>query len=96
MSEAVASEICSVAERRKLAAATAVADVQALVFEALRETGILLQPVMPGKAGELLDALGVPEGQRVLKDAEFGKPGVGEVRAGVRLFEVGPEVLRSA
>ncbi|KAI0650852.1 tRNA synthetases class I (M)-domain-containing protein [Trametes meyenii] len=64
------------------------ADVQALVFEALRECGILLQPFMPEKAALLLDSLGVSEGQRTIADAAFGKPGIGDVRPGVRLFDV--------
>ncbi|KAH9854937.1 tRNA synthetases class I (M)-domain-containing protein [Lenzites betulinus] len=64
------------------------ADVQALVFETLRVCGILLQPFMPGKATLLLDSLAVPEAQRTLSDAAFGKPGVGQPRPGVRLFEV--------
>ena len=64
------------------------ADVQALVFETLRQTGILLQPVMPEKTALLLDALGVPAAQRTLADAAFGRPGLGVVRPGVRLFDV--------
>lgn len=40
-------------------------------YEALRICGILAQPVMPGKAGELLDRLGVPEAERGWKDATW-------------------------
>ncbi|KAI0677666.1 tRNA synthetases class I (M)-domain-containing protein [Trametes maxima] len=68
--------------------ASVAADVQTLVLEVLRECGILLQPFMPEKAALLLDSLGVPEGQRTIADAAFGKPGVGDVRPGVRLFDV--------
>lgn len=69
--------------------ATVAADVQALVFEALRQCAILLQPIMPEKTALLLDSLGVPAARRSLADAAFGKPGLGEVRAGVRLFDLG-------
>ncbi|KAI8982782.1 tRNA synthetases class I (M)-domain-containing protein [Trametes punicea] len=68
--------------------ATVAADVQALVFETLRECGILLQPFMPDKAALLLDSLGVSVDQRTIASAAFGRPGVGDVRPGVRLFEV--------
>ena len=61
---------------------------QMLVFEALRECGILLQPIMPEKATLLLDALGVPATERTLEDAAFGKREVGDVQSGVRLFDV--------
>ncbi|KAI0638599.1 tRNA synthetases class I (M)-domain-containing protein [Trametes polyzona] len=64
------------------------ADVQALVFDTLRACGILLQPFMPEKSALLLDSFGVPEGQRTLADAAFGRPGLGDVRPGVRLFEL--------
>ncbi|OJT09068.1 hypothetical protein TRAPUB_11 [Trametes pubescens] len=64
------------------------ADVQALMFEALRICGILLRPIMPGKAEFLLDSLDVHPTERTLADAEFGKRSVGEVRSGVRLFDM--------
>ncbi|KAI0355421.1 hypothetical protein OH77DRAFT_1454710 [Trametes cingulata] len=64
------------------------AEIQALIFETLRECGILLQPFMPEKAELLLDSLDVPASQRTLADAAFGGPGVGHVRPGVRLFDV--------
>ncbi|KAL7282709.1 hypothetical protein ACG7TL_004183 [Trametes sanguinea] len=67
---------------------TVAADVQALIFETLRQCGILLQPIMPEKTTVLLDALGVPTTQRTLADAAFGRPGVGDVRPGVRLFNM--------
>lgn len=40
--------------------------------ESLRIAGILLQPFMPGKAGELLDRLGVSPLRRALDDARLG------------------------
>jgi methionyl-tRNA synthetase len=49
-----------------------------LAAEALRITGILLQPYMPNKAKDLLDQLGVQEGRRTLAycqpgaDLEYG------------------------
>ncbi|KAI0371503.1 hypothetical protein BV20DRAFT_1016920 [Pilatotrama ljubarskyi] len=64
------------------------AEVQRLVFETLRECGILLQPFMPEKAALLLDSLGIPASQRTLWDAAYGKPGLGDVRPGVRLFDL--------
>lgn len=64
------------------------ADVQALMFEALRICGILLRPIMPSKADFLLDSLDVPSAERTLADADFGKCSVGSVRSGVRLFDV--------
>ena len=40
--------------------------------EALRITGILLQPYMPGKAGALLDMLGVEQTMRSFRHAAAG------------------------
>ncbi|GLB34388.1 putative class-I aminoacyl-tRNA synthetase family protein [Lyophyllum shimeji] len=42
-------------------------------LEVLRVTGVCLQPFMPGVAGRLLDALGVPEGERTWADVEGEK-----------------------
>ena len=64
------------------------ADVQTLMLETLRQCGVLLQPVLPDTAARLLDALGVPAARRSLADAAFGRPGLGEVVPGVRLFDV--------
>ena len=64
------------------------ADVQALVFETLRQTGILLQPVMPEKTALLLDAFGMTTGKSKLEDDAFGRMGIGVVSHGVRLFDV--------
>lgn len=68
--------------------ASVAADVQALVLETLRQSAILLQPIMPGKATLLLDSLGVPAAHRTLVDAALGKAGRGEIRPGVRLFDL--------
>lgn len=51
------------------------AEVQRIVFhvaEALRVSGILLQPYMPTKARQILDILGVEEGKRGFADAVVG------------------------
>jgi methionyl-tRNA synthetase len=40
--------------------------------EAIRITGILLQPYMPNKASELLDMIGVHEARRTFDDALLG------------------------
>lgn len=53
-----------------------------LAAEALRITGILLQPYMPNKAGLLLNQLGVREDRRTLAycqpgaDLDYGTPAV--------------------
>jgi methionyl-tRNA synthetase len=57
-----------------------------LSLEILRVAGICLQPFIPEAARNLLDALGVPEGERTMDFAAVGKGDVGEVR-GVKLFE---------
>ena len=44
----------------------------------------------------VLDTLGVPEGQRALKAAKFGRPGAGLVKVMVRLFGVRAEEPKSA
>ncbi|GAA6063929.1 hypothetical protein JCM10212_004788 [Sporobolomyces blumeae] len=46
-----------------------------LGFETLRIVGILLQPFMPTKANELLDAIGVARGERGWDHVGFGKGG---------------------
>lgn len=43
-----------------------------LCAEALRVSGILLQPYMPEKAGLLLDMLGVEGDRRSFADAQLG------------------------
>jgi methionyl-tRNA synthetase len=58
-------------------------DVDRIVYlaaEALRMTGILLQPYMPNKANMLLDQLGVQQDRRTLEyckpdaDLDYGTP----------------------
>lgn len=44
-----------------------------LAAETIRITGILLQPVMPTKMGQMLDMLGVDAENRTLEHAELGK-----------------------
>ena len=40
-------------------------------YQALLHAGVLLQPIMPGKAGELLDRLGIPATDRSLDGLEW-------------------------
>lgn len=67
---------------------TTAVDVRAAVLETLRVCGILLQPFIPTKAGQLLNALGVPKDQRFMAFAGLGQASVGAVTGGVRLFEI--------
>lgn len=58
--------------------------------EALRITGILLQPYMPTKACVLLDMLGVDRAKRTFDDARYGSDftyGEPKVPAGKGPFE---------
>ncbi|TCD62957.1 methionyl-tRNA synthetase [Steccherinum ochraceum] len=63
-------------------------DIHVLTLECLRVCGILLQPFMPGKSGELLNALGVSTDRRSLADAVFdvGRVELDKVIPGVKLF----------
>jgi methionyl-tRNA synthetase len=56
-----------------------------LTSEALRMTGILLQPYMPTKAKMLLDQLGVDEARRT---AEYCKAGC-DLDYGIPMIDVG-------
>lgn len=56
-----------------------------LAAEALRMTGILLQPYMPNKASTLLDQLGVHHDRRTL---EYCKPGA-DLEYGTPMVELG-------
>jgi methionyl-tRNA synthetase len=50
-------------------------DVKIIIYyaaESLRICGILLQPFMPSKMGQLLDMLGVDAARRTYQDASFG------------------------
>jgi methionyl-tRNA synthetase len=54
-------------------------------YETLRISGILLQPVMPFKAGELLDRLGVSVDQRGWEQCGIAeRPDVGRIVAGLK------------
>ncbi|KAE9401572.1 hypothetical protein BT96DRAFT_880158 [Gymnopus androsaceus JB14] len=53
-------------------------------LEALRVSGVCLQPFIPRVAGELLDALGVPSEERSWQYGQAGS--LGNVAVGVRLF----------
>ncbi len=64
-----------------------IVDVQTMILECLRISGILLQPFIPEKAGKLLDALDVPVEERSLAFAGVEEGSVGVVRPGVRLFD---------
>jgi methionyl-tRNA synthetase len=46
-----------------------------MALEALRVSGILLQPIAPELACTLLDRLAVPASQRLFEHAAFGRPG---------------------
>ncbi|KAI0321968.1 tRNA synthetases class I (M)-domain-containing protein [Amylostereum chailletii] len=63
-----------------------VEQVCALSLETLRICGILLQPFIPSKAGELLDALGVPSSTRTLRYARYSGGSTGRIQSGVKLF----------
>ena len=65
---------------------TTVAETHAVTLETLRVCATLLQPVIPDKAGELLDALGVPPDQRKTVHAALGRGQVGIITPGVCLF----------
>lgn len=57
-----------------------------LSTESLRITGIMMQPFMPTKAGELMDLLGVQEGRRGWRDLGVGEGGERGMRVGGQLF----------
>jgi len=65
-----------------------VVEVYTAITEALRVCGILLQPFIPSKAEQLLDALGVAKDQRDTAFAGLGEGSIGLVTGGVRLFVI--------
>ena len=73
---------------KKTASPEEVHDISVLTLETLRVCGILLQPFMPTKSSQLLDALGVPPDQRTLDDAEYsiGRVHLDDVVSGFKLF----------
>ncbi|KAI0053765.1 hypothetical protein FA95DRAFT_484434 [Auriscalpium vulgare] len=60
--------------------------VYALSLETLRVCGILLQPFIPSKAEELLNALGAPASMRTWRHGRYAGGAVGDVLPGVKLF----------
>jgi methionyl-tRNA synthetase len=58
----------------------------ALSSETLRICGIVMQPFIPAKAEELLDALGVPPDQREWRQSEWLAGSVSEHLPGKLLF----------
>ena len=56
-----------------------------LAAEALRISGILMQPYMPSKAAELLNMLGVDESRRTFEFTQLGK----DVEYGVSKVDLG-------
>ena len=69
------------------------AQLHAISVETLRICGILLQPFIPTKSVELLEALGTNPEERTWDYAEPGKGVTGDLRQGVRLF-VDPALLK--
>ncbi|KAL7746966.1 methionyl-tRNA synthetase [Sorochytrium milnesiophthora] len=61
-------------------------------LECSRLAGILLQPVMPGKAGQLLDMLSVDASQRLLVNAEVGAGWTGSDSAPVQRGVLFPKI----
>jgi methionyl-tRNA synthetase len=61
-------------------------------YQALRHAGILLQPVIPGKAAELLDRLGIPDSERTLEALNWspGEVDVGMIRERLETNKGGP------
>ncbi|KAH8096607.1 tRNA synthetases class I (M)-domain-containing protein [Cristinia sonorae] len=66
----------------------AVHGVHVLTLECLRVCGTLLQPFMPAKSTQLLDALGIPEKNRFMEDAvyDLGRVQLERVTPGIKLF----------
>lgn len=89
MSSAQANAIVTaVAPWSKSTSVQSVHDIHILTLECLRICGILLQPFIPGKTNELLTALGIPEYERSLADAQYdmGRVDLDKVVPGVKLF----------
>lgn len=63
------------------------AQIYTISLETLRICAILLEPFMPSKSAELLDALNVPAEDRTWKSAEVGKAKpFGDVKRAYILF----------
>lgn len=53
-----------------------------VVMETLRVNGILLQPVIPNISRVLLDRLGIPEDERMIRDIYFGDRQISDIKLG--------------
>lgn len=62
------------------------AQIHAISVETLRICGILLQPFIPEKSVELLEALGTKPEERTWDYAKPGKGATGNFKRGIRLF----------
>jgi len=62
------------------------AQIHAVSVETLRVCGVLLQPFIPAKSTELLEALATPPGERSWNHAEPGKGTTGNLKRGIKLF----------
>ena len=69
------------------------AQIHAISVETLRICGILLQPFIPEKSVELLEALGTRPEERSWDYAEPGKGTTGDLKQGIRLF-IDPTLLK--
>lgn len=58
------------------------------ILETIRVCALCLQPFIPNAAKRLLDAMGIPAGQRTLQYAAIGAAPVGDNVKGVKLFSV--------
>lgn len=72
----------------KNTASELVEQVYAVSLETLRVCGLLLQPFIPSKSEELLDALVVPKDKRSWSHARLLGGTVGDVQRGIRLFSL--------
>ena len=62
------------------------ADVLRVLLDTLRAVGTCLLAVMPASMGKLLDQLGVPPGERRLRDLETSLPGAVSLPSPAVLF----------
>ena len=62
------------------------AQIYAISAETLRICAILLQPYIPTKSVELLEALGTRLEERTFSHAEPGKGAVGDFKQGLKIF----------
>ena len=62
------------------------AQLHVISVETLRICGILLQPFIPAKSVELLEALGTKPSERTWDYAEPGKGATGNIKQGIKFF----------